>query len=146
MCKSEGVSFIDTPSDEERLREEAGRRTVVVVGIVDPVRVEFELAVVEVEVQRVVELIIGVRINCFCSSMSPDLEIYYLLRDLYSLNLVFYPVASVFCRTHTKQKQAVSPQHNALIKTLIFMTLVVLVERESLATAIREPLFISLDS
>ncbi|MEI8061363.1 MAG: hypothetical protein WCG99_03670 [Candidatus Berkelbacteria bacterium] len=46
---------------KERLREEAGRRAIVGIGIADPVGVELDLAVVEVEVRRVVELAIGLR-------------------------------------------------------------------------------------
>ncbi len=46
---------------EERLREERGRRAVVVISIVDPVRVELELVVVEVEVGSVREIAISVR-------------------------------------------------------------------------------------
>ena len=42
------------------LRNGAGRGTVVLVGIVDIVRVELDLAVVEVEVRRVVELAIAI--------------------------------------------------------------------------------------
>lgn len=43
------------------LRKEARGRTIVVVGIADPVRVELDIAVVEVEVRRVVEANIGLR-------------------------------------------------------------------------------------
>lgn len=45
---------------KERLRDKAGRRAIVVVGIVDPVRVELEVVVV-VEVRRVAEIAISVR-------------------------------------------------------------------------------------
>ena len=45
-----------------RLREEGRRGTVVVVGVVVPVGVELDLAVVEVEDRRVREVAIGVRI------------------------------------------------------------------------------------
>jgi len=41
--------------DEERLRKDGGRGPIVVVRIVDIVRVELELVVVEVEVRSVVE-------------------------------------------------------------------------------------------
>jgi hypothetical protein len=44
---------------EERLREEDGRGTVVVVRVVDIVRVELDLVLVEVEVRRVVEDLIA---------------------------------------------------------------------------------------
>lgn len=46
---------------EERLREETGRGTVVVVRIVDLVRVELELVVVEVEDRGVRELALVAR-------------------------------------------------------------------------------------
>lgn len=50
---------------KEELRNEPGGRPVVVVGIAGPVRVELDLVVVEVEVQGVVEAIIGIRIFVF---------------------------------------------------------------------------------
>lgn len=53
---------MDTLSVLERLRHEARRGTVVVVGIVDPVSVELDLAVVEVEVRRVREAVVIVGI------------------------------------------------------------------------------------
>lgn len=56
---------MDTLSCEERLREEAGGGAEVLVSVVEPVRVELELAVVEVEVRRVLELTIGFRIFAF---------------------------------------------------------------------------------
>ena len=49
----------------ERLREDGRGRTIVVVGIAHPVRVELDLTVVEVEVRGVVELAIGVQIIAF---------------------------------------------------------------------------------
>ena len=48
--------------NEKRLREERGGGTIVVVGIVEPVRVELHLAVVEVEDRRLVELAVRIRI------------------------------------------------------------------------------------
>lgn len=53
------------PLYKERLRTEPRRRAIVVIGIVDPVRVELDLAIIEVEVRRVVELTIGIRIFVF---------------------------------------------------------------------------------
>ncbi len=47
---------------EERLREKGGSRTEVLIGIVNPVRVELDLAIVEVEVRSVRENLIGLRI------------------------------------------------------------------------------------
>ena len=46
----------------ERLREEGRRGAIVLVGIADPVRVELDLVVVEVEVRGVVERTVRVRI------------------------------------------------------------------------------------
>jgi len=48
---------------KERLREEAGRGTEVLIHVLDLVGVELDLVVVEVEVQRVVERAIGVPVN-----------------------------------------------------------------------------------
>lgn len=50
---------------EERLRGEPRRRAIVVVGIAHPVRIELDLAIVEVEVRSVVEANIVVRIIAF---------------------------------------------------------------------------------
>jgi len=61
----------------ERLRKESGRRAIVLVGIVDPVRVELDLAIVEDEVRRVREVAIPVRLDCICPSVSPDFEVYF---------------------------------------------------------------------
>lgn len=47
---------------EERLRKEQRDRTIVVVRVVHPVRVELDLAIVEVQVRGVVEPAIGIRI------------------------------------------------------------------------------------
>lgn len=52
----------DTFSDLERLRNESRGRPVVLVGIVDPVVVELDLTVVEVEDRGVREVAISVRI------------------------------------------------------------------------------------
>jgi len=46
----------------ERLREKPGRRAIVVVRIVEPVRVELDLAIVELEVGRVREIAISIRL------------------------------------------------------------------------------------
>ncbi len=45
----------------ERLREEGRDGTILLVGIVDPVRVELELAVVPIEDRCVREVAIGIR-------------------------------------------------------------------------------------
>lgn len=57
---------------EERLREESRGRAIVGVGIADPVGVELDLAVVEVEVRRVVEVAIGIRKIALCQSMCTE--------------------------------------------------------------------------
>ncbi len=80
---------MDASSCEERFRDEPRRGTVVLVGIVEPVGVELDLAVVEVEVRRVLELAIGVRNHCPRSSMAPDLEVYFLIKDYVLLILNF---------------------------------------------------------
>jgi len=50
---------------KERLREEAGHGTIVLVGVVEPVHVELQLVVVEVEDRGVSEALIIVRILVF---------------------------------------------------------------------------------
>ena len=50
---------------KERLRGETRRGTVVLVRIVDVVRVELDLVIVEVEVRSVIEANIGIRIIVF---------------------------------------------------------------------------------
>ncbi len=55
----------DTFCNSERLRNDTGGRTVVLVRIVNRVRVELDLAVVEVEVRTVVEADTGIRIIAF---------------------------------------------------------------------------------
>ena len=56
------------------LRTERRRRSIVVVRIINLVRVKFDLVVVELEVRRVIEADIGIRIICLCPSESPELE------------------------------------------------------------------------
>jgi hypothetical protein len=56
------VLGIFIPAIEERLRSDAGSGTKVVIRVVNPVRVELELVVVEVEVRCVDELAIAIRI------------------------------------------------------------------------------------
>jgi len=60
----------------ERLRNERRRRTVVVVRIVEPVRVELDLAVVEVEVRGVIEANIGIRIFVFVHPSHQSLKVF----------------------------------------------------------------------
>ena len=52
---------MDTFCDVERLRKETRGRPVVVVRVVSPLRVELDLAIVELEVRGVREVAIGIR-------------------------------------------------------------------------------------
>ena len=60
---------------EEELRNEPGGRPVVRVGIVEPVRVELDLVVVEVEDRGVIEAIIGIRIFVFTRPCHQSLKV-----------------------------------------------------------------------
>ena len=51
--------------DKEKLREKRGRRAILIVRIVDRIRVELDLVVVEVQDRRVVEAIVRIRIFVF---------------------------------------------------------------------------------
>jgi hypothetical protein len=55
----------------KKLREKTRGRAIVLIGIVDPVRVELHLAVVEVEVRRVAEVVIGIRIFALIHLFAP---------------------------------------------------------------------------
>ena len=59
---------------EKKLRDEPGDRPEVVVRVVDRIRVELDLAVVEVEVRGVVEADIRVRLIIFAHPISPKLD------------------------------------------------------------------------
>jgi len=60
---------------KKRLRKKGRRGPVVVIGIVNPVSVELDLAVIEVEVRGVREVVIGVRIITTRPSKSLDFEL-----------------------------------------------------------------------
>jgi len=78
-----------------RLREEAIHRCVVLIDIVDIVRVELRLVVVEVEVERLVEITIGFRIFAFVHLWSPSIKPYFpLAAELCVFSPEFYPAAS----------------------------------------------------
>ncbi len=62
LGKRKGIRFADTLSCRERLRDKGRSGTIVLVGVVVPVGVELDLAVVEVEDRRVREVAIGIRI------------------------------------------------------------------------------------
>ena len=107
LLKRKGYpKWISLKLRKERLREEAGRRAIVLVSIVDPVRVELDLAVVEVEVRSVREVAILVRLDCLHPSESPDLEVYFPLETgLYPLDLEFNLAASKKESAPGKDKQ-----------------------------------------
>ena len=116
----------DAFSDKERLREERRRGTVVLVGIVDLVRVELDLAVVEVEDRRVREVAIGIRIIALIHLCHQALNFTSRWKRNYmllTLNLIWQHPP--FGETRTRRGQAVSPQHNTLLETVVSMTLVV---------------------
>ena len=76
---------------EERLRSEARRGAIVVVGIVDIVRVELDLVVVEVEVRGVLELAIAIiGIFAFIHPYSLEIEVYFLLRIISSQSCILF--------------------------------------------------------
>lgn len=60
---------------EKIIRNGTGGRAIVVVGIVEPVGVELELAVVEVEDRRVLELAISIRIIVFTHPRHQSLRV-----------------------------------------------------------------------
>jgi len=93
----------------EKLRKEGRGGAIVLVGIVDPVRVELDLAVVEFEVRRVRKIAIPVRLDCIRPSKAPDIEIYFPLEaELCSLDPEFNSAASKK-GTRARRMQAVSP-------------------------------------
>lgn len=113
----------------ERLREEAGHRTEVVVRVVNEVRVELDLAVVEVEVGRLGKVAIGLRIIApihLCHQALNFTSRWERNYMLLALNLIWQHPP--FGETRTRRGQAVSPQHNTLLETVVSMTLVVIVE------------------
>ena len=79
----------DTFSRKERLRDEARSRTIVVVRIANMVRVELDLAVIEVEVRRVVEADIRVRLLPL-SVRDTEARTSFLLATRYALAPEFY--------------------------------------------------------
>ena len=75
---------MDALSCREIFRDEPRGRAIVLVGVVNPVGVELDLAVVEVEDRRVREHAIGVRNHCLRPSVAPDLEVYFPQRTISS--------------------------------------------------------------
>lgn len=108
-----------------RLRDKPRDRTVVVVRVVNPVRVELDLAVVEVEVRSVRKVVISARIFATHPSEPPGLEIYFPLEvEPYSLNLELYLAAVCKKQTPALDEGKQSPQNNTLLKTVVVKTLV----------------------
>ncbi len=107
LLKQKGYpQWIPLKFKKERLREEARRRAIVRIRIVDEVRVEPDLAVVEFEVGRLREVAVLVRLDCLCPSESPDLEVYFPLEaELYLLDLEFNLAASRKESAPDKSKQ-----------------------------------------
>lgn len=76
---------------EERLRSEARGRAIVVVGIVDIVRVELDLVIVEVEVRSVVKPVIAVIGKfAFIHPCALDIEVYFPLRTMSSQSCILF--------------------------------------------------------
>lgn len=69
-------THLDALCEVKRLRNERRCRTVVVVRIVEPVRVELDLVVVEVEVRGVIEADISIRIFVFAHPSHQSLKVF----------------------------------------------------------------------
>ena len=96
----------------ERLRGDAGSRTIVVVRVVEIVGVELDLVVVEVEVRSVVELTITIEIFVFIHPCHRKLRFTSAKNRLYSRNPEFYTTASLLREPATdKDKQYLLKQH-----------------------------------
>jgi len=78
----------------ETFRKVARRGAIVVVGIVGPVRVELDLAVVELEVRGVVEAIIGIRLLSV-SIRTTNIRAWSLLATRHAPVFVFYVKADI---------------------------------------------------
>lgn len=123
--KRKGIHFVDTLSSWERLREEGRSGTVVLVGVVEPVGVELDLAVVEVEDRRVREVAIGVRNIVPVRPCHQTLSFTSCWKQAYTLSVLNLIRRYLSCdKTRTRPGQAVSPQHNTLLETVVSMTLV----------------------
>jgi len=141
-CSERAPDWMPFVIFEEWLRGERGRRAIVVVSIAHPVRVELELAVVEVEVRRVLELAISIRklpspIHGHCS---------LILR--WGLEAVFYlavtPRHSSGYLHQAKASSSSSMQRTCANRDLHNSGCILW--RESSATAIRELPYMSLVS
>lgn len=96
---------MDAPSCWEIFRDEARRGAIVLVGVVNPVGVELDLAVVEVEDRRVRENAIGVGIIAFARPCHQTSR-FTSRKGLYPLDLEFNSAAFAFAKsTLSKGKQ-----------------------------------------
>ena len=113
----------------ERLRNGRRRGAIVLVRIVNVVRVELHLVVVEVEVRRVVNWPSPSE-YCSCPSRhrTSDRGYFPLNREpsISSRSCILFGSSPASLRgTRTRQRQAVSPQCSTLRKTVIVRTLAV---------------------
>jgi hypothetical protein len=83
---------------KERLRKERRDRPIVVVRVVNPVRVEPDLAVVEVKVRRVREVVAGVQIIAARPSKPLGFEIYLCQIADYILSALYF-IRQQLCKT-----------------------------------------------
>ncbi len=86
----------------EILREEHRSRTIVLVRLVEPVRVELDLIVVEVEDRGVVETIVGIRIFAFTLPCHRSLKVIITILLLNCIQQQL-PLCLVFALSKDKQ-------------------------------------------
>ena len=119
--------------DEERLRAESGRRTIVLVGVRDIVRVELDLAIVEVEVRSVAEGRVPTIGNMPLSTHSTGgrgLPIYTIrIYSISSFNLLNFIRRHLFKKEPAIDKASSISSSNTLFKSLDLKTLVVFEKR-----------------
>lgn len=80
-CLAAGLSLLKN-KNEERLREKAGDGAIVLVGVAHPVSVELDIVVVEVEIRRMVEPAIGIRIVVLIHLLTPGIEPYFCVLQI----------------------------------------------------------------
>jgi len=78
----------------QTFRKDTRRRTVVVVGIVNLVRVELDLAIVELEVRGMIEAIVGIRLLSI-SIRTTNIRVGSLLATRHTPVFVFYMKADI---------------------------------------------------
>ena len=101
--------------DEDRLRSEAGRRAIVLVGIVDIVRVELDLAAEEAEPRGAPELTIAIIGKfAFIHPCSLDIEVYFPLRIISSQSCILFDGISKKRKPATDKASSISPRQHTL--------------------------------